>query len=113
MAKPSHGARFAGGKKKLKKRPESRPVAPAPVATALPEPVEETNGNGAGREPVLQFRPRAREAAVGRVAPARGPVRRAYQQVVDYSYVYTDLKIIGVLAFALFGLLVALSVVMR
>lgn len=111
MSKPNHGAaRSAVGKKKTKKRPELRPL-PEPLAPEAVEAVqpptavaEKSNGS------TLQFRPRARETA--RATGAQGG-KRLIQQVANYSYVYADLKVIGVLALLLFGALIVLSFVIQ
>lgn len=110
MAKLSRGtARSAVGKKKAKKRVEPRPTSQSPSTAAVAQPVQprETAERGSGGT-VLQFRPRARDAA-GRSAAAA----KAVLQTVDYSYVYTDLRIIGVLSVLLLGGLIALSFVIR
>jgi hypothetical protein len=114
MPKPSQGSRFAAGKKKTKKRPEARPIAETASTPVPAEPVHvEENGNGHTETPVLQFRPKAREAAPARSSGGRAAASRTTLQPVDYSYVYTDLRIIGVLMTSLLVLLVALTFVIR
>ena len=111
MSKPSHGTmRSAVSKKKTKKRPELRPM-PEPVAPEAIEPVQPTTAvaeksNGS----TLQFRPRVREAA--RTIRAQGGTRYV-QQVVNYGYVYADLKVIGVLTLLLLAALVVLSFIVQ
>ena len=114
MPKPTQGSRNPAGKKKAKRRPEPRPVVQTAETVAPAEPVQtELNGNGHAGEPVLQFRPRGREVAASRsTAPRTAGAKTAYQ-TVDYSYVYTDLRIIGVLVAALLVMLVALTFVIR
>ena len=116
MPKPTQGARSAAGKKKTKKRPESRPVAQMTASTSVStEPVQaEENGNGHTDAPVLQFRPKAREVVPARASSARGgTAARAAFQTMDYSYVYTDLRVIGVLMASLLVMLIALTFVIR
>lgn len=115
MPKPSQGARPGASKKKTKKRPEIRPAdqaaAPASVST---EPVQaKENGNGHASAPVLQFRPSAREVAPSRRTSGRAATAKTAFQTADYSYVYTDLRIIGVLASVLLVLLIALTFVIK
>lgn len=116
MSKPSRGA-VASGKKKAKKRPESRPSAEVSAPVAPREPVQsQESGAGAfaASGPVLQFRPKGREAVAARPAGGKsGATSRSVLQPVDYSYVYTDLKIIGVLVSALLLALVVLSLAVR
>jgi len=110
MPKPSHGGpRLATDKKKAKKREEPRPVASMMPADAATEPVQpEATPNGRAAATVVQFRPKGREA------PLRGNVgrssasARALLQPVDYSYVFTDLRIIGALSGSLLVALIAL-----
>ncbi|GEM_PF-1758302 len=124
MSKPSRGGpRYDAGKKKAKKQPGSQAVAPASSAAAAPAPsagaVREAvqpmaGSSGSSSQAAVQFRPRAREGAGVRSMTARAASSgRAALQAVDYSYVYTDVKIIGGLATALFGGLIALSFVLR
>ncbi len=111
MAKPSRGAtRFAAGKKKAKKRYEPQSASSMQASTMAQEPVHEEPTGPVQRSsgPVLQFRPREATAARSTVAKG-GSAARAMLQAVDYSYVYTDLKLIGGLTVLLFGGLVALS----
>ncbi len=111
MAKPSRGGtRYAAGQKKAKKRFEPQSSVPVPASAATQEPaqpeekpVERTSGSA------LQFRPRARETSAVRSAGARGVAAKTHLQPIDYSYVYTDLRIIGVLTTVLLVALVALS----
>ncbi|MGE5618086.1 MAG: hypothetical protein ACM3US_02375 [Sphingomonadaceae bacterium] len=114
MSKGSRGgARLAAGKKKTKRRVEPQPIAQVPRSTATPEPVQ-PKVDGSGQDSggtVLRFRPRAKEAAVARPAAGRGA--RTVLEAVDYGYVYADLRVIGGLSAALFGGLVALSLVLR
>lgn len=111
MSKPSHGTmRSAVSKKKSRKRPELRPM-PEPLAPEAVEAVQPTTAaaeksNGSA----LQFRPRVREAA--RAIRAQGGTR-FIQQVVNYNYVYADLKVIGVLCLVLFSALIVLSFVIQ
>ena len=115
MAKPSRGAtRPAAGKKKLKKRSELQATRSVPAEAAALEPVRGEMAPPAERPggTTLQFRPR--EAVAARGAGAKGAsVAKVALQAVDYSYVYTDLRIIGGLAVVLFGGLVALSFVIH
>lgn len=115
MSKPSRsGPRYGGSKKKPKKRSDLQSVAQIPSSDTQ-QPVQPRTEAVVGTKPsggVLQFRPRAREISAARPAAVRASAR-AFQQVVDYSYVYTDLKIIGGLSAALFGGLVALSFIIR
>jgi hypothetical protein len=116
MSKPSRGA-LAAGKKKAKKRPELRPAAPATSTVARSEPVQEhENGSAqvATATPVLQFRPKGRDSLAARPVGGRAAaLPRMAQQVVDYSYVYTDLKIIAALVIFLLVMLILLSFVIR
>ncbi len=105
MAKPSHGQARGAAKKKAKRRLESRSVAEFP-APSQRTPAPPADRDGTAGTTVLQFRPRAREA-VDR-ASAR-PGGKSFFPAVDYSYVYTDLKIIGALSGSLFVGLLALS----
>lgn len=116
MSKPSRGtARFAAGKKKAKKRSESRPANHIAASAASTQPMQpEAPAHDTTGRTVLQFRPRPREAAPMRATAGRTAASaRALQQVIDYSYVYADLKLIGGLSLLLFGGLVALSFVVR
>ncbi len=116
MSKPSHGsARFAASKKKAKARPQTRPAVKAAPDAVREEPVQrEDLGNGRAQEPVLQFRPKAaREAAPVRVAAGRASAARVAFPFTDYRYVYTDLKMIAVIAGSLLALLIVLSFVIR
>jgi hypothetical protein len=119
MPKSSRGGtRLAPGKKKAaKKREELQPMAPITPSAAATEP-EQPKAAPAPRSaaPVLQFRPKAREAAVRTNAgkPNAGKPSasaRALLQPVDYSYVFTDLKIIGALGGGLLAALIALALV--
>jgi hypothetical protein len=118
MSKPSRGA-YAVGKKKAKKRPEPHTIAQLAPSAAPKESVqaqEGGNGSPAVSSPVLQFRPKGREAVAARPSSGRAPASAAAkfaQQVVDYSYVYTDLKIIAVLVVSLLVILVVLSAVIH
>ena len=118
MSKPSRGA-YAAGKKKAKKRSEPRPIvemAPSITPRESVQAQESDNGSSVASAPVLQFRPRARDAVSPRPAQGKVPMSAAAkfaQQVVDYSYVYTDLKIIGVLVVSLLVLLIVLSFVIH
>lgn len=118
MAKPSRGA-YAAGKKKAKKRPEPRPMvqtAPPTMPGESVQPQESDNGNSTVSAPVLHFRPKGRDAAAGRPAVGKAPVSAAAkfaQQFVDYSYVYTDLKIIAALVSSLLVALIVLSFVIH
>lgn len=111
MSKPSHGTmRSAVSKKKSKKRPELRPM-PEPLAPKAVEAVQPTTAVAEKSDgSTLQFRPRAREAA--RAIRAQGGTR-FIQQVVNYGYVYADLKVIGVLSLMLFAGLIVLSFVIQ
>ncbi len=118
MSKPSRGA-YAAGKKKAKKRTEPRPIVEMVPSITPRESVqaqESDNGSPVATAPVVQFRPRPRDAAPSR--PTQGRVQTSAaakfaQQVVDYSYVYTDLRIIGTLVVSLLVLLIVLSFVIR
>jgi hypothetical protein len=117
MAKSSrNGPRYSGSKKKQKKRPVQQSVAQAPSSSNNQQPVQSQAETIADNKPSgesLQFRPRARGSAAPRsVASRAGSSARASQQVVDYSYVYTDLRIIGGLSAVLIGGLVALSFIL-
>lgn len=104
MPKNPHSGAHAV-KRKAKKR-AAEPARPAVVK----EPVQlRENARSAPAETAIHFRPRARDDAVVRGAAARGAVSRTFQQVVDYSYVYTDLRIIAGLSVVLFGSLLGLS----
>lgn len=118
MSKPSRsGPRYGGSKKKQKKRPVPQSVAQVSPSDNNQQPVQPRTEADAGNKSgggVLQFRPQARENAGIRSAAARaGASAKALQQAVDYSYVYTDLKVIGGLSAVLFGGLIALSFVLR
>lgn len=119
MSKPSrNGPRYGGSKKKQKRRPDQQSVAQAPSSASNQQPVqpqvEAIAGNNKPSGGSLQFRPRARENAATRPVAARaGASARAFQQAVDYSYVYTDLKIIGGLSAVLMGGLIALTFILR
>ncbi len=116
MSKPTRGAtKVAPGKKKAKRRPEPGPMTQVAPTSVSGEAVQaEENGNGAVSAPVLQFRPRAVGAApVRAVAPKGTPAKTVGFPVVDYSYVYTDLKIIAVLVCSLLVALIALAFVIR
>lgn len=115
MPKPSRGGpRYAGSKKKAKKRLEPQSTARAVPASVAPEPVQPRQDVGENSKgTVLQFRPRTRESGAARAAGRAAASAKALQQAVDYSYVYTDLKIIGGLSAVLFGGLIALSFVLR
>ncbi len=115
MAKPSHGgARFGASKKKAKKRSEPQQIGRTPSAPVRePSEPQAVPGEPSGRS-VVQFRPRPRDAEPQRVAAGRGAAQaKSFFQAVDYSYVYTDLRIIGGLSALLFGGLVVLSFVIR
>lgn len=114
MSKASRGgARLAAGKKKAKRRIEPQPITQMPEQTAAEETVQP--GAASSRQSsggtALQFRPRAREAAVARPVAGRGA--KAVLDAVDYGYVYTDLKIIGGLTTVIVAGLVALSFMIR
>jgi hypothetical protein len=115
MAKSTRGAPHnAPGKKKAKSRAESHPVAVQPrpaeseAAVESPKPRAEAATSGS----VIQFRPRGREGTA-RPSTRAGAVSRAIQQVVDYSYVYADLKIIGAVVASLLVILIALTFVIK
>ncbi len=119
MSKASRGGtRIAAGKKKAKRRLEPQPITQMPPSTAAQEPVQTSaptsdqgsQGSGAA---VLQFRPRAREVAAARSAGRGAAPAKALLQAVDYSYVYTDLKIIGGLTAFLLGVLIVLTLVVH
>ncbi|MHB0870499.1 MAG: hypothetical protein ACYC66_09900 [Chloroflexota bacterium] len=114
MSKASRGgARLAAGKKKAKRRIEPQPIAQMPQQTAAQETAqpEAASSRPSSGGAALQFRPRAREAAVARPVAGRGA--KAILDAVDYGYVYTDLKIIGGLTTVIFGGLVVLSLMIR
>jgi len=117
MAKLSHGAARGGaGKKKSKRRPEARPTAPMPTPDSNERPArrQEVAGGGAQTATIVQFKPRARDGAVSRAMSGRpSSAAKALQQAVDYSYVYTDLKIIGGITLVLVGGLIGLSFVIH
>lgn len=116
MSKPTRGAtKAAPGKKKAKVRPLPRPADETASAVVSGEAVQaETNGSVAvSDQPVLQFRPRPREAAPVRAAGGRPQSARAALPSMDYSYVYTDLRIIAVLVGSLLVALIALSFVIH
>jgi hypothetical protein len=117
MPKVSHGsARHGAAKKKAKRRPES-PVGPrAPQSAPEEAPVQSVDsvvGNGSA-EMGPRFRPNVADRRPSRPAGGRAvSSARAAQQVMDYSYVYTDLKLIGVLSAVLFGVLGVIYLVLR
>ena len=116
MSKPTRGAtKVAPGKRKAKVRPQPRPMGEAASTVVSDEAVQaEASGGVAVREePVLQFRPRPREAAQTRASGGRPQASRVPLPTADYSYVYTDLRIIGVLVGALLVGLIALSFVIH
>ena len=118
MSKPSRGA-AAASKKKAKKRQESRPIvqaAPAISSRQLVQEEENDHDTPTVGAPVLQFRPRAKGDIQARPASGKTPApstAKFAQQIVDYSYVYTDLRIIGVLVSSLLVVLVVLSFVIH
>ncbi|HEX9016251.1 MAG TPA: hypothetical protein VF960_09685 [Chloroflexota bacterium] len=115
MSKPTRGAtRPAASKKKAKKRPDII----RPAVQAEPEEVdvaseEETGAVAVATAPVLQFRPRSRDAAPARPAGRPATARSATFPTTDYSYVYTDLRIIALLVGSLLVALIALSFVIH
>lgn len=113
MPKPSRGGtRYAPAKKKApKRREESRPVAPITPSAAATEPVQPATVPARPAAPALQFRPKGREGATRATAGKPNAATRTPLQPVDYSYVYTDLKIIGALSGSLLAALIALSFV--
>ena len=116
MSKPTRGAaKAAPGKRKAKVRPQPRPTGEGAPTVASEGAVQaEAKGNVAVREePVLRFRPGPRETAPIRATGGKAQAARAPLPTVDYSYVYTDLKIIGVLVSALLVALIALSFVIH
>ena len=91
-------------------------MAPSVTPRESVQAQESEDENSVVSAPVLQFRPRARDAMAARPAPGKGPApasAKFAQQVVDYSYVYTDLKIIGVLVVSLLAMLIVLSFVVH
>ncbi|HEX2922440.1 MAG TPA: hypothetical protein VHS28_00235 [Chloroflexota bacterium] len=114
MSKPSRGGtRSAPAKKKVaKRREELQSVAPATPSAAATAPVQpEAAPTTRAAAPALQFRPKGREGALRANAGKLNAAARANLQPVDYSYVFTDLKIIGTLTGSLLAALIALSFV--
>jgi hypothetical protein len=117
MAKATHGsARHGATKKKAKRRPElpSVPRSLQPTAGAAPvQSPDEVVSNGSS-EAAPRFRPKAEERRPARsvggkvVAPAK-----VGQQVVDYRYAYSDMRVIGVLSAVLFGALLVIYLIIR
>ncbi len=114
MPKDRGAARSAAGKKKAKKRAESHSATRIPPSAAVREAVRpEEKAQGGSTATVLQFRPRAGEAGARRAGGKAGSTARTYLQPIDYSYVFTDLKIIGGLSAIIIAGLIALSFVVH
>jgi hypothetical protein len=115
MPKLIHGAaRSSGSKKKTKKRAESAPIAQISPSAGARQPVQpEGRVSENSNATVIQFRPRSRVAGPAKLPGRPAGPAKAFLQTVDYSYVYTDLRIIGMLALALFAVLIVLSFLLR
>lgn len=89
-------------------RPNRKPKKRAPARVVSPVVPS-------AREPAPE-RPRSEPSprpATGSLRPAAGRVRAAGAPVVDYHYVVEDLKRVGLIALAMFAVLVVLAVFLR
>ncbi len=114
---PSKGKKVAARQNNLRRRrsganraaPARNPVAAAPVATAVAEPVASVSAPAAATAET-EARPQAQAAAVGRPATARRG--RRFDRPAAYNHVGAELRRIGIFSGVLVVVLVAVSFVL-